>query len=304
MSVYQHDIAFSLLDTDGDVASQLADLLRPLNVFLYFERQLELSGADGMNVFAAAFKRDSRTIAILYRAGWGKTKWTRAEEDMIRDRVLNDGADVVTLVNLDGSPPPDWFPATRIWADYKKLGLMGVAAVLKERVQHRGKVVREETAEEMAAALTAKRRAMAERQAFLDSEQGADAARREADVVLKSLADLAPKIGATLLTEPSRNAAMLQSEDYSITVAWAATYVNSTRDARLVVVEWEGGPPIAGHRFVTERELAVHRFIYDRPRPGEVLWRDERGRPVGTSDRLADECAKYLLKRIEQERRR
>ena len=88
---YKYDVAFSFLDRDEPLARELAGLLTPLSTFVYSEQQLEVAAKDGVDAFTAVFRRDARIVAVLYRDGWGKTKWTRVEEQAIKSRFLDWG---------------------------------------------------------------------------------------------------------------------------------------------------------------------------------------------------------------------
>jgi hypothetical protein len=91
---FKYDIAFSFLSQDETVAQQLNDLLQDrYRTFLYSERQKELAGTDGEETFKAVFAKEAGIVAVLYRAEWGTTAWTRIEQTAIRDRAHDDGYD-------------------------------------------------------------------------------------------------------------------------------------------------------------------------------------------------------------------
>ena len=172
-------MAFSFLADDERLARDIAALLPPtLSVFVYSERQSETVGTDGMETFSNVFGRDARIVVVLYREGWGATKWTGIEETAIKTRVFDDGADFLTFIHLEKpKPTPLWLPPQRIWLNLDRLGIQGAASVTEEHVRQAGAIVREETAEENAERLRRERAADAERIRFLSSEDGVQAGR-------------------------------------------------------------------------------------------------------------------------------
>ena len=118
-----HDVAFTLLSSDVDIARGVQELL-PSDVrsFLYTRSERELIVArDGLEAFPAVF-REARLCVILFRAGWGDTKWTRLEQNTIGDRAMDEGTGFLLLVRLDDAKPPSWFPRANLWIDYWTVG--------------------------------------------------------------------------------------------------------------------------------------------------------------------------------------
>jgi len=75
-TTFKYDVAFSFLDRDLGLAEELSELLRPHPLFVFSERQMELVGNDGVDAFSEVFRRESRTVAVLFRQEWSRTKWT------------------------------------------------------------------------------------------------------------------------------------------------------------------------------------------------------------------------------------
>jgi hypothetical protein len=87
MEHFTYDVAFSFLSQDEALAIEISDLLQGrFATFVYSERQKDLAGADGEEKFSSVFLSESRIVAILFRSGWGETKWTRIEQTAIRRR--------------------------------------------------------------------------------------------------------------------------------------------------------------------------------------------------------------------------
>lgn len=295
-SEFPYDVAFSLLDQDEPLTHDVAQLLEPSSVFLYSERQLELVGNEGIEKFSAAFGRDARTVAIMHRAGWGDTKWTRIEETAIKERFYNRGPEFLTIIKLDDAALPRWMPATRIWGDFQRLNVEGVAAVLAERLRQAGASVREETAEELAARIEQERTAEARRVGFLQSEEGVQAATLAANDALSELKRIGEKIGAAV-TEES-NVVLLWRDGFSVTAGWQLVYFNTLNESALHIVEWEGRPDVGGRFFGKKREVVQHRFTFDRPSPGDAVWVDGRSKQMFGSKQLAEHAGKLLLRRV------
>lgn len=294
---YKYDLALSLLDEDETTAKELCRLLPDtLDVFLYSERELELTGKDGVEAFSTVFGREARTVAVLHRRGWAGTKWTAVEADAIKSRLWNKGADFLTLVKLDGEPPPEWFPMARVWADFERLGLEGVAAVLAERIRASGGIVRDETAEELAAIVRQERDADRRRVAFLASPEGVQASNRTACTLLDELERLGPRIEA----QPTRSGrtVMLFRNGHSVSVNWHVQYANTLDHSELCVTVWRGRPNIGGYFAGEEEKLKVDLFDFDQPTTDQVAWRHRQTGQRFSSTQLADWAARRLLEKV------
>src|SRR5262249_54533594 len=169
---FSYEVALSFLDRDEPTARQLSNLLAPLTTFVYSEQQLAVAATDGVDTFSSVFRRDARIVAVLFRDGWGKTKWTRIEEQAIKSRLFEDGSEFIIVMKLDDSESPAWFPSTRIWVDFNRFGATGAASVIQERVKENGGAVRTETPQENAARLERERTAETRRIGFLKSKEG------------------------------------------------------------------------------------------------------------------------------------
>jgi hypothetical protein len=295
--MFKFDVAFSFLDRDEPTARELAHVLEPTSSFVYSERQLEIGGTDGVDSFTAVFRRESRIVVVLYRDGWSQTKWTRIESEAIKSRFLDDGAELLLLVSLDGSKPPDWFPAFRIWVNYQRFGPSGAASVIAERISSAGAAVRAETPQENAARLARERAAEAVRLQFLHSNEGAAAADASAGRVFDRLGTLAGQIGAAFNREGAHYV-LLYNGGFSVAASWHRPFANTTQDAVLAVVEWQGRPHIGAHRFhnFTLRELRGMQLACDIDTDGTIFWRPQKPETRTFSESgVVDLCAHLLL---------
>jgi len=131
---FKYDVAFSFLQQDEPIATQLNDRLQDrVSTFLYSERQKEVAGTDGEETFGRAFREEARLVVVLYRAGWGETKWTRIEQSAIRARGFEHGYDFAKFIPLEQPAKlPAWLPPTQIYIGLKRFGIDGAAAVIAE----------------------------------------------------------------------------------------------------------------------------------------------------------------------------
>jgi hypothetical protein len=299
MSDFTNDVAFSLLDQDEPLAKQIARLLEGVTVFLYSERQAELVGTEGVEKFSSVFGRDARTVVVLFRAGWGGTKWTRIEETAIKERFFHEGAEFLTIIKLDSTPPPAWMPDTRIWGDLTRLRVEGVAAVLMERLRQAGMHVREDTPEELAVRIATEQAAHAERLHFLQSEAGVEASDRAANRVFAKFEQIAGSVGGTLTGEP--DVRLLWLRPFSVTISWRRPYTNTLRDAVLYVKEWVGRPDIGGRFSGEKKELSERTFSFDPPSVRDIAWRDRKSDQLFSPEQLAEFAVKLALNRIRKQ---
>ena len=149
---YKHDVAFSFLAQDLALATRFADALTPLTSFVFARKQEDLAGTDGQESFRAAFRFDSRLNVILLRDGWGQTPWTRVEEAAIQERCLKDGWDRLLVVNLDGSKPPKWIPAVKLYLDLQTFPFEQAVGAIKRQAQQLGSDVKPQSPTDVARA--------------------------------------------------------------------------------------------------------------------------------------------------------
>lgn len=130
---YPYDLAFSFMGQDEPLAAHLNSLLTDrVETFIYSDaaRQATIAGRDGAEVFARVFGTKARTVAVLYRQGWGERGFTEVEATAIRNRAHENGWDFATFVPLDEPPSsPVWLPRARIWLGLKRWGVDHAATV-------------------------------------------------------------------------------------------------------------------------------------------------------------------------------
>jgi hypothetical protein len=300
---FQYDVAFSFLREDELLARSLyAQLSETLSVFIYSEKQMALAGTDGLESFRQTFLSQSRIVVVLYRQGWGQTKWTGVEQAAIKERAFDDGGwDFLLFVTLDESPLPLWVPKTHIRLDYSKFGDQLVGAV-KLRVQEAGGHLKAETAVEKALRIRTSEQANLERQHKLSSESSA-AFPKEWNRLREQVEDLADEIAKSVDLEfahrdeifnaRTREASLsfVRSEPYPSSREFfvkAATYIGRLglpgQEGQLFYLD--GGP----------QKISELVFHFDYNAGYGWCWRsDERKERLLTTDAFADFLMQMLL---------
>ena len=172
---YDFDVAFSFLDQDKSLALGLEAKLQPfMNVFVYATRQQILAGTEGLETFRQMFIAKSRLVVVLYRARWGETRFTRIEEQAIRDRGFDQHwEDFLLFVTMkDDDAVPDWLPKHHIRLSYPLYGPDQLVGAIKVRAQNAGAMAKVENAVEKAIRLDAEVRRRDERQKLLSGSGG------------------------------------------------------------------------------------------------------------------------------------
>jgi len=131
------EVAFSLLSRDENFAQEIRRFLpAEITAFVYTEEQESLLGAlDSVEALGSAF-RDAQICVVLHREGWGQSKWTRFEGDILKDRLLDEGSGFLVLVRLDDSPPPAWLPRNNFWVNYAVEGPERTASYIAARYRN------------------------------------------------------------------------------------------------------------------------------------------------------------------------
>lgn len=144
---YPYEVAFSFCKEDESIALKINDLIIDrLSTFIYCQKQEELVGTDGEIEFKKVFSEKARMVVVLYRNGYGKSPWTRIEEEAIRNRAYSDGFDFTLFVMMElKCLPPKYLPVTRIYWDLVRFGYDGIAAVILNKVREMGGIARDES---------------------------------------------------------------------------------------------------------------------------------------------------------------
>jgi hypothetical protein len=308
MNETKYDIAISFLHQDEPLATELEKKLSPsLKVFIYSKKQEEIAGTDGLESFRDVFRNQSRLVVILYRDGWGKSKWTRVEEGAITDRFIDEGWQWLLFVSLDSkSTPPKWLPETKIRLNYEDYGLEQCIGAIKARVVELGATIHHESAIDYAKRLDEDNLWEEKRRQFLSSEKGVDSACKEAEIFFAGLEVILTEIKSStsnMNLEYKRKDSCLVARGRiaSLKVYWKLKYLNTLSDSRMLIGQWKGQlllPDQQGWYFDKPIEYATHLFDPDFTREFGLCWRSSSGKYF-TSLQLAEHAANLLVQTLE-----
>ena len=297
-----YDIAFSFLADDEPPARALSEKLAGrATTFVYSERQKDLAGKDGVETFSAVFRRQARLVVVLYRDGWGKTKWTRIEETAIKERYLDEGMSFLLVVAMKPRPTlPAWLPRTRLYFNLAEFGLDGAVAAIVARFQEAGGEPRDESPSELAARLAEAKRRRDTDVAWLHSFEGARGAYEEFRRIGEYWRTEAATIPGFDVRVHDRTT-YVRSDGGSIAASWSPGFANTTEHGVLAVQEWDGriAARDLGEYFDFEAKPTRHwRFAFDVDEAGTRGWREMEGRDrFYTSEALAKMLLTQLVNR-------
>ena len=191
---YKYEVAISCLMQDVNIAQELYELLqsRVRSNFFFPHNQEELVARDGLETFRGVFRRESRIVVVIYREGWGQTRWTAVEEMAIKEMCLDAGWTRIVLYSEDDSVPK-WLPQTYVYAG-KRYGLPALAAVIEQKVQEAGGTVGEEEVEDMAERIRRSLHAAEAREMRRNSDEGIQAAFRERKAIDERLEEVVARL--------------------------------------------------------------------------------------------------------------
>lgn len=308
---YKYDAAFSFLQQDEQLATQVNDLLQDrMSTFLYTERQKEIAGKDGEVELNKVFEAEARIVVVFYRKNWGKTPWTRIEETAIKNRAYNEGYGFATFISLDPRERvPQWLPKTRLWVGFDRLGADGAAGVIEARVQEAGGTPREETAVERAKRKKRDIERMKARNKFLKSESGVKAAQKEVNKlfleVQKIWDTVAQETGWTFDQNEPKDSLILFSSGITLALGLGLRWSNTLEDSQLRVSTWLGKkyfPNIYWFRGEEPVILDELLFSFDTPDTINFGWRESvASERFLTSKQLAELSVKLFVDAIHQQ---
>lgn len=295
---YEYDLAFSFLAQDEPLAQQIADLVNErFKVFIYSEQQKSLVGTDGEKSFNQVFGEQSRVVGVLYRPGWGESRWTRIEQTAIKNRAFEKGYDFCVFVVIDRGELPPWVPKAQLWFDLERFGIKGAAAVLEEHIQNRDGKPQIETAVGKAQRLRRQTEFEKERTEFLHSQLGVDAANEELNNLFESVNTIVSSVNAELRKTfqvrllKQRDGFTIYSPGSHLTVGWSRQWQNSLANSGLHVNLWRAPKSEGG-----AEEKQDWRYDFDRIASGTLGWRDsEDPDQFFSSTNLADHFVKAVL---------
>jgi hypothetical protein len=310
-----YDVAISFLHRDEPLALDLQSKLSTnLKVFVYSKEQDQLAGSDGMESFRQIFREQSRLNVVLYRSGWGETRFTRIELAAIKDRCFNEGWENLLVVMLDTTDkPPVWLPEMNIRLDYSQYGLDQLIGAIKVRAEKRGSILRTEDALTPAKRAQTESAARASRELIL-TQQGSSAVQQERGTLVGLLQDQ-----VALINEETPQLALSFGcgSDHVCVMATSAASINfylypttPVTKSRIVLQEWRvifSVPPKPQGMFLKRpTPIDKHEFYFDyQASRGGWCWHSEDDGALLTTAELADHIIKIMIElheRLEKER--
>jgi hypothetical protein len=297
---YLYDVAISFLSGDEPLALKLYEKLsESLSVFLYSKKQEQLAGTDGLESFRQAFFSKSLLIVVLYRDGWGQTRWTAVEELAIKERMFNGDWPSLLFVMLDQqSKYPAWLPETHIRLDYTRFADNLVGAI-RLRVIELGGKLKIETALEKARRMEAVAKAQAERIQKLTYEAGAAVATEWANLrrlLDEKIAEI--KTHFKLQHGADERQHVIRTDVASLLIILRPVHAPS--DSHITVGEFIGRlilPEEQGNRMYVPgnepQRNSEHTYYFDYDASFGWCWRTDDGQLLNT-----DSLAESILKRI------
>jgi hypothetical protein len=301
---FEYDVAFSFTQQDEGLAFAIKDLIQErYKAFIYSEQQKTLAGADGEKKFNEIFCEKARLVVVLYRADWGQTPWTRIEETAIRNRGHNEGYDFTTFVRLDDTQMPKWLPKTRIYYNFDRWGIQGLAPVVEARIEEAGGHSIPESISDRAERLKRLRNAEKEREIFLRNNEIFSIATKEFVTIIEKL-----KKHKDEIEDPSTNLLLNYSEKayesyefghngYYLSFVWDTQYSREISDSQLNVTLLKK----SGHYPFDYKENKIKAKVYrfDRDLLGRNGWTDfATSKNFCTSDELIDKWVKIFIEHL------
>lgn len=245
---YTYDLAISFLHEDEELAFQLYNLLKDrVNCFIYTEQQKRLAGRNGEDEFNTIFGIESRTVAVLYRDGWGDKGFTKIEETAIRNKAHDEGYDFVLFIPLQSpANPPKWLPKNRLWIGIKRWGIEGAASFIESAVHSFGGEVKELSTVEKAIIEDDKRKTEVKNLALIDSIEGVQKSNDESLKIKTQFETKFKELNESIdnwdlrISNTPRGGIRITCQNYSMFVQWNPYATNSAKDANLVIVLWDG----------------------------------------------------------------
>lgn len=296
------DVAFSFLAQDEALALRLSERLRGrVSTFVFSERQKEIAGRDGVEVFTPLYASTAQFVVVLYREGYGGTKWTRIEASAIRNRALEIGWHTILLISLDGSKP-DWIPPSRLWLGIETFGEEIAAEAILGRFAEVGLAPHPETVIDRARRIANEKEGRANAEAWRGTQAAVDAAREQFTALSTLLEQRAAELPALFKPEAVRehhNSVQMRIQGARVSFTWIQAYGNSLSGSELQIREYEHRWPSGGWGRSTWHEVKVNcaELVLDY-RSSEAAWTlGKHKESLFTTQQLVDYFLDRLLER-------
>jgi len=299
---YTFDVAFSFLQRDEPLALQLNDRLQDrVKTFIYTEQQKVVAGTDGEETFHRVFGKEARIVVVLFRKGWGESRWTRIEETAIRNRGHEHGYRFTVFIPLEEPPTvPEWLPSAQVWVDLNRFGTDAAAAVIDARIQDSGGQVHQESIEEHARRIERAMQFDKRREAFQGNE-GVRTAQQEFANLKKALAVRADSVknSSSIALSVGDHAGMfwITGLGRALGMTWQQEASNHLKGAFLHVRLMSHLPPGPGQWMFEKPTVGRSmRFAFNLLPSEAGGWFSDDAQPrIFSTDTLAEYLTKFYL---------
>jgi hypothetical protein len=292
---FKYDVAFSFLQEDEGLATQINDLLQDrYRTFLYSRAQEQLAGRDGEETFNTVFEKEARVVAVLFRDGWGQTRWTRIEETAIKNRGFDHGYGFVTFIMCEpGMKAPSWLPRTHIWLDLDRFRVDGAAAVLAARIQERGGEAVVETLQAKAERHQRAQKFKEDKDAYARSKDGVDASHAAHRLLISDLKEKSKIVGCRVNEVKYGNILLLVGTGVALTVQYECPYINNLHGAALTAIFYDGVPDLPGQVPPSEKPSVLEKWklTFQLVGPSRSSWVG----PDEKKEHLPESLGEFLL---------
>lgn len=311
--IYGCDVAISFLQQDESEAQKILDTMTDLKSFIYTRKQEEIVGNDALIKFKRVFGYDSRIVVILYRANWGKTPFTYAEEEVIRDRKFREMSEgFMIIVNMTGKETmPEWVSDRTIWYNLNEFGLKGISAVVRKKIEERGGLSRPETIVEIANRKIGEYEFRNKRDQFINSEKGVKAAESEFRNLVDIIQNKAVEVNNSLVnfkedsSKSNMNRFVMRGNLITLSVNWTL-YLSNTLEsgyvnkyAHLDVQILKRNMKVRDSRGKNNsRNIYTDSFNFDMFYPNMYGWHQIRNMDFISSNNLADIIMTIMLENV------
>lgn len=314
----KYDAAISFLAADESIAAELNRKLisEAMSVFFFPERQKELAGTDGMESMRKPFYEDSRLMIVLYRDGWGKTRWTGIEERAIKEACFDGEWRRLFFVALDRtSTLPGWLPPNYVRYNWEDFGPEQVIGIIKARVLENGWKPTPMTAREQAR-ISQQEEEYRVARSSIERQPGIEAVKAEAKALLEAVktkcseivsdgnVDLKCEIDARQF--PRALVCIITNRKVSVSAIWNQTYSNTINEgAGLSVYEFNGPlllPGETGVYMAQPERLKEVTYKPDLFRTGDLGWSLNNSDDIITTSKMAEQIVMRFLKLLEMRR--
>lgn len=281
---------------------QINDRLQDrVRTFIYTEQQKVIAGTDGEETFNRVFGKEARIVAVLYRAGWGESRWTRIEQTAIRNRGHEHGYKFTVFIPLEEpSRVPEWLPAAQVWVDVNRFGIDAAAAVIQARIQDAGGQVHQETIEEHAQRIE-REIAFVKRRDQFQWDEGVKAAKQEVaklTTAIESRAEAVNRVSSIRLAVVQQSASVyLVGLDRALGIHWQQRSGNHLEGAFLDASLFSHRPAGPNQWMFEKPKLTRSmRFRFDLLPSESGGWISEDAqKQMFSTDALAEYLTKFYL---------